>query len=98
MVWLIFWGKYKTSSSDENKMATRKHCYNAQEDLDILLQSDNDGYDSLAGNTSSEDSWSDSDMENDEISSKVFLLYIFWHHFVSAAYDHGPYFHYFHVM
>lgn len=58
-------------------MATRKHCYNVQEALDILLQSDNDGYDSLASNTSSEDSWSDSDMENDEISSKVFLLYIF---------------------
>lgn len=55
-------------------MATRKHCYNAQEALDILLQSENDGYDSLAGNTSSEDSWSNSDVKNDEISNQVFIL------------------------
>ena len=58
-------------------MATRKHCFNAQEALDIFLQSDNDEYDSLAGNTSSEDSWGDCDVENDKISNQVFILHSF---------------------
>lgn len=43
----------------------------------MLRQSDNDKYDSFAGNASSEDSWSDSDVENDEISNNVFILYTF---------------------
>lgn len=64
----------------------------------MLWQSDNDKYDSFAGNASSEDSWSDSDVENDEISNNVFILYTFWHHFMSVVYDHGLYFYYFYVM
>ena len=62
---------------DETKMVTIKHCYNEHEALHISLLSKNDEYDSLADNTSSGDSWSDSDVENDEISNEVFIIYTF---------------------
>ena len=63
-------------------MKTRtRWLHNTQKTLDILLQSENDEYDSLAGNTSSEDSdsWSNSDVKNDEISNQpgIYSLHFF---------------------